>query len=80
MSNNITGRYTEFANDKLIQRWQINSRELEKAVWSLYAKLSHTPKIRNSLKNKLLFPNKLAYELSKKLQKMKRNKEKLKNS
>ncbi|HFK1458742.1 TPA: hypothetical protein ACGXMC_004488 [Bacillus cereus] len=69
MSNNITGRYTEFANDKLIQRWQINSRELEKAVWSLYAKLSHTPNIQNYLKGKLLFPNKLAYELSKKVTK-----------
>ena len=80
MNNNITGRYTEFVNDKLIRRWQINSRELDKAVWALYDKLSYTPKIRNSLENKLLFPNKLAYELSKKLQKMKRHKEKLKNS
>ncbi|MDH2879772.1 hypothetical protein [Bacillus cytotoxicus] len=69
MNKNITGRYTEFANDKLIRRWQINSRELDKAVWALYAKLSYTPKIQNYLQNKLLFPSKLAYELSKKITK-----------
>ncbi|WP_369900869.1 hypothetical protein [Bacillus manliponensis] len=67
-TNIITrGRYTEFANDKLIEKWKFTLNELENLLWSLYGKLDHSPQLRKSFKNKLLFPNKIAYELSRKL-------------
>ncbi|UOY92511.1 hypothetical protein MUG87_19200 [Ectobacillus sp. JY-23] len=61
------GKYSEFANDKLVQKWRLNLGELDKTVWQLFAKVQHTPMLRKSLDQELLFPNRFAYKIAKKL-------------
>jgi hypothetical protein len=63
----LTGRYNDFAEDKLISKWRSNLREINKTIWPLFEKLKLNPQFARSLESQLLFTNRQAYEVAKKL-------------
>jgi len=65
----LTGRYNDFAEDKLLSKWRENLSEIKRTTWPLFEKLKLNPDLSRLLNNQLLFPRKEAFHIAKRLAK-----------